>query len=152
MHFLKVTKFVFNYKWKRKFNLLKALSALRNTFSSWHSRSITKQLTLVWVYLICPIMHIIPIHISRICEISFIRKKHMTQKWDIFARFSTNPITYRWNLCWCKILKTDRWLISLFFSICLLLACGFSVAFPQHRQHIKIFLKIVHFRVPMYSH
>ena len=30
--------------------------------------------------LICPIMHIMPIHISRICEVSFIRKKHMTQK------------------------------------------------------------------------
>ena len=29
---------------------------------------------------ICPIMHIMPIHISRICEDSFIRKKHMTQK------------------------------------------------------------------------
>ena len=25
-------------------------------------------------------------------------------------------------------------------------------AFPQHHQHIKIFLKIVHFCVPMYSH
>ena len=34
-----VTTF-FGFKWKRKFNLLKALSALRNTFSSWHSRSI----------------------------------------------------------------------------------------------------------------
>ena len=30
--------------------------------------------------LICPIMHIMPIHISRICKVSFIRKKHMTQK------------------------------------------------------------------------
>ena len=28
--------------------------------------------------LICLIMHIMPIHISRICEVSFIRKKHMT--------------------------------------------------------------------------
>ena len=26
------------------------------------------------------IMHIMPIHISGICEVSFIRKKHMTQK------------------------------------------------------------------------
>ena len=39
-HFLKVTKFVFEFKWNKKFNLLKALSPLRNTFSSWHSRSI----------------------------------------------------------------------------------------------------------------
>ena len=39
-HFLKVIKFLFEFKWYRKFNLLKALSALRNTFSSWHSRSI----------------------------------------------------------------------------------------------------------------
>ena len=36
-HFLKVTKFVFEFKWCGKFNLLKALSALRNTFSSWHN-------------------------------------------------------------------------------------------------------------------
>ena len=34
-----------------------------------------------------------PIDISRICEDSFIRKKHMTQKWDIFAHFSMNPFT-----------------------------------------------------------
>ena len=39
LHFHKVTKFVIEFKWKRKFNLLKALLALRNTFSSWHSRS-----------------------------------------------------------------------------------------------------------------
>ena len=37
-YFLKVTKFLFEFKWNRKFNLLKALSALRNTFSSWLSR------------------------------------------------------------------------------------------------------------------
>ena len=37
-HFLKVTQFLFELKWNRKFNLLKALSALRNTFSSWRSR------------------------------------------------------------------------------------------------------------------
>ena len=37
-HFLKFTKFLFQFKWNRKFNLLKALSALRNTFSTWHSR------------------------------------------------------------------------------------------------------------------
>ena len=37
-HFLKVTKFVFEFKWNRKFNSLKALSALRNTFTSWHPR------------------------------------------------------------------------------------------------------------------
>ena len=30
--------------------------------------------------------------------------------------------------CWCKILNTDRWLIPLFFSICLLVACVFSAA------------------------
>ena len=50
--------------------------------------------------LICPIMHIKPIHIFCICVVSFIKEKHMTQK---------------------------------------------------HHQDIKIFLKIVHFRVPMYS-
>ena len=43
--------------------------------------------------LVWPIMHIMPFHISRICEVSFIRIKHMTQKWDICAHFSTNPIT-----------------------------------------------------------
>ena len=32
-----------------------------------------------------------------------------------------NDIRYGWNLYWCKILNTDRWLIRLFFSICLLL-------------------------------
>ena len=84
--------------------------------------------------LIFPIMHIMPVHISRICEVSFIRKKHMTQKWDIYSYFSTNPITeiktqkYGWNLCRCKILNTDRWQIPLFFSIFLPLACGFSAA------------------------
>ena len=84
--------------------------------------------------LICPIMHVMPIHISRICEFSFIRKKHITQKWDICAHFSANKlqkwtrfkkslpykswcndIRYGWNLCWSKILNTDRWLIPLFF-------------------------------------
>ena len=38
IHFLKVTQFLFEFKRNRKFNLLKALSALRNTFSSWRSR------------------------------------------------------------------------------------------------------------------
>ena len=122
-------------------------------------------------------------------------------------------IRYGWDLCWCKILNTDSWLIPLFFSICLLLACEFSAAkakiaaalllltvgrrltcvcftvptrkkgsvnrlkamcdffpypdnqphtnlgrfcndydIPQHHQHIKIFLKVVHFRVPMHTH
>ena len=37
-HFLKVTVFLFEFKWNRRFILLKALSALRNTFSSWRSR------------------------------------------------------------------------------------------------------------------
>ena len=37
-----------------------------------------------------------------------------------------NDIRYGWNLSWCKILNTDRWLIPPFFSICLLLACAFS--------------------------
>ena len=81
--------------------------------------------------LICPIMHIMPIHISGIWEVSCFRKKQMTQKWDICAHFSTNDIRYiryGWNLCWCKILNTDRWLIPLYFPICLLLACGFSAA------------------------
>ena len=35
---LKVTQFLFEFKWIRKFNLLKALSALRNISSSWRSR------------------------------------------------------------------------------------------------------------------
>ena len=39
-----------------------------------------------------------------------------------------NDIRYGWNMCWCKILNTDRWLILLFFSICLLPECGFSAA------------------------
>ena len=30
--------FFFYFKWKKKFNLLKVLSALRNTFLSWHLR------------------------------------------------------------------------------------------------------------------
>ena len=42
---------------------------------------------------ICLIMHIMPLHISRICKVSFIRKKHMTKQWDICAHFSTNLIT-----------------------------------------------------------
>ena len=33
-HILKVTKFVFEFTWNKKFNSLKALSALRSTFSS----------------------------------------------------------------------------------------------------------------------
>ena len=37
-HFLKVTQFLFEFKWNKEFNLLKALAALRNTFSSWRSR------------------------------------------------------------------------------------------------------------------
>ena len=36
-HFLKVTKFVFEFKWNKKFNSLKALSALRK-----HSRHDTR--------------------------------------------------------------------------------------------------------------
>ena len=43
--------------------------------------------------LICLIMHFIPIHISRICEVSFIRKKHMIKKSNFSAHFSTDPIT-----------------------------------------------------------
>ena len=112
------------------------------------------------------------------------------QKWTRFRKSLSykswcNDIRYGWNLCWWKILNTDRWLIPLIFSICLLLLCGFSTAkaniaatlfsltigrrltrvsfilpgvsvmfteFPQHHQHIKMILKIVHFRVPMYSH
>ena len=37
-NFLKVTKFIYDFKWKRKFNLLMAPSALKNTFSSWCMR------------------------------------------------------------------------------------------------------------------
>ena len=43
--------------------------------------------------LICPIIYIMPIHISRICGVSFIRKKHMNQKSEICTHFSTNLIT-----------------------------------------------------------
>ena len=39
-----------------------------------------------------------------------------------------NEIRYGWNLCWYKILNTDRRLIPPFFSICVLLTCGFAAA------------------------
>ena len=97
--------------------------------------------------LIFPIMHIMPIHISRICEVSFIRKSTLLKNEKsvrILLRIQLQKLTrfmkslpykswckdirYGWNLCWSKILNTDSWLIPLFFSICLLLACGFSVA------------------------
>ena len=40
LHVLKVTKFVFDFKLKSKFNSHKALSAVRKSFSLWHSHSI----------------------------------------------------------------------------------------------------------------
>ena len=50
-HFLKVTQSLFKFKWNRKFHLLKALSALRNTFSS-HGKKWTVKLNIWSVKLI----------------------------------------------------------------------------------------------------